>query len=118
MLARGISRLSSASTSRLAASGPTVRITVRGVNVFPSAVENIIRRFKEVDEFRVTVYKEREMDEMTVEVELIEGADTTIAVAIGQAIDTALSFRPNMHLVPRGQLPRFELKSRRFHTKS
>jgi phenylacetate-CoA ligase len=92
-------------------------ITVRGVNVFPSAVENIIRRFKEVDEFRVTVYREREMDEMTVEVELLEGADSTLAVAISQAIDTALSFRPNMRLVPRGQLPRFELKSRRFHTK-
>jgi phenylacetate-CoA ligase len=90
-------------------------ITVRGVNVFPSAIENIIRRFKEVDEFRVTVYTDREMDEMTVEVELVEGADTTIAVAIGQAIDSALSFRPNMHLVPRGQLPRFELKARRFH---
>jgi phenylacetate-CoA ligase len=90
-------------------------ITVRGVNVFPSAVENIIRRFKEVDEFRVTVYTEREMDEMTVEVELVEGADSTVAVAIGQAIDSALTFRPNMHLVPRGQLPRFELKARRFH---
>ena len=90
-------------------------ITVRGVNVFPSAVENIIRRFDEVDEFRATVYTVRHMDEMDVEVELVEGADRNIVAAIGQAIDTMLAFRPNVRLVPRGTLPRFELKAKRFH---
>ena len=90
-------------------------ITVRGVNVFPSAVENIIRRFNEVDEFRVTVHTVRHMDEMEVEVELMEGADPSTVAAIGQAIDTLLAFRPEVRLVPRGTLPRFELKAKRFH---
>ncbi len=90
-------------------------ITVRGVNVFPSAVENIIRRFNEVDEFRVTVHTVRHMDEMDVEVELAEDADPNTVAAIGQAIDTMLAFRPNVRLVPRGTLPRFELKAKRFH---
>ena len=90
-------------------------ITVRGVNVFPSAVENIIRRFREVDEFRVTVHTVRHMDEMDVEVELVEDADPNTVAAIGQAIDTMLAFRPNVRLVPRGTLPRFELKAKRFH---
>ena len=90
-------------------------VTVRGVNVFPSAVENIVRRFKEVDEFRVTVRTVREMDEMDIEVELADGANPALAAAVGQAIDSALSFRPNVSLVPRGTLPRFELKARRFH---
>lgn len=90
-------------------------ITVRGVNVFPSAVENIIRRFNEVDEFRVTVYTVRHMDEMDVEVELVEDADPNTVAAIGQAIDTMLAFRPNVRPVARGTLPRFELKAKRFH---
>jgi phenylacetate-CoA ligase len=90
-------------------------ITVRGVNVFPSAVENIIRRFNEVDEFRVTVYTVRHMDEMDVEVELVEDADPNTVAAIGQAIDAMLAFRPNVRPVPRGTLPRFELKAKRFH---
>ncbi|HET7091646.1 MAG TPA: AMP-binding protein [Anaerolineae bacterium] len=90
-------------------------ITVRGVNVFPSAVENIIRRFNEVDEFRVTVYMVRHMDEMDVEVELVEDADPNTVAAIGQAIDTMLAFRPNVRPVARGTLPRFELKAKRFH---
>ena len=90
-------------------------ITVRGVNVFPSAVENIIRQFKEVDEFRVTVHTVRHMDEMDIELELMEDADPIIATAVGVAVDSILSLRPNIQLVPRNTLPRFELKARRFH---
>ena len=90
-------------------------ITVRGVNVFPSAVENIIRRFKDVDEFRVTVRTVRHMDEMDVEVELVEGADPNTVAAIGEAIDSLLAFRPIVRLVPRDILPRFEMKAKRFH---
>ena len=89
--------------------------TVRGVNVFPRAVENLVRRFPEVDEFRVTVRTVREMDEMEIEVELAEGADPALVNAIAQAIDSSLSFRPAVRLVERGSLPRFELKARRFH---
>jgi phenylacetate-CoA ligase len=89
--------------------------TVRGVNVFPRAVENLVRRFPEVDEFRVTVRTVREMDEMEIEVELAEGAGPALVNGIAQAIDSSLSFRPNVRLVERGSLPRFELKARRFH---
>ncbi len=89
--------------------------TVRGVNVFPGAVENLIRRFPEVDEFRVTVHTVREMDEMEIEVELAEGAGPALVNGIAQAIDSSLSFRPTVRLVEHGSLPRFELKARRFH---
>ncbi len=92
-------------------------ITVRGVNVFPSALENIVRQFKEVDEFRVTVHTVRHMDEMSLEIELADGADPIIATAVGEAIHALLASRPNIQLMPRGALPRFELKARRFHVK-
>lgn len=92
-------------------------VTVRGVNVFPAGVENIVRRFNEVDEFRVTVRTVRHMDEMDIEVELSDGADPSIVGAIAQALDSALSFRPNVRLAGRGELPRFEMKSKRFFVK-
>jgi len=93
-------------------------VTVRGVNVFPAAVENIVRTFNEVDEFRVTVSKLREMDEMSLEVELVEGADPAVIEAIISKLDTMLSFRPRVELVPRNTLPRFELKAKRFYVEA
>ncbi len=93
-------------------------VTVRGVNVFPAAVENIVRTFNEVDEFRVTVSKLREMDEMSLEVELMDGADPAVVEAIVAKLDTMLSFRPRVQLVPRNTLPRFELKAKRFYVEA
>jgi phenylacetate-CoA ligase len=90
-------------------------VTVRGVNVFPSTVENVVRRFKEVDEFRVAIRTVRNMDEMTVEVELADGADPDIATAVAEAINSLLALRVSLQIVPCGTLPRFELKARRFH---
>jgi len=89
-------------------------VTVRGVNVFPAGVENILRKFVEVDEFRVTVRTKKFMDEMDVEVELADGADINVVHAIAEKLDSMLSFRPRVHLVPRGTLPRFEMKAKRF----
>ncbi len=90
-------------------------VTVRGVNVFPAGVENILRKFVEIDEYRVTVSKVRQMDEMEVEVELCEGADPNIVHAIAERLDAVLSFRPRVQSLPRNALPRFELKAKRFH---
>jgi len=90
-------------------------VTVRGVNVFPAGVENIIRKFAEVDEFRITVSRVRHMDEMDVEVELCEGADSGVIHSIAERLDTLLSFRPRVHHVSHNALPRFDMKARRFH---
>lgn len=92
-------------------------VTVRGVNVFPAGVENIIRKFTEVDEFRITVRKFKQMDEMDIEVELCDGADPEVAHQLAVKLDSMLSFRPRVHLVARNTLPRFEMKAKRFHVK-
>lgn len=90
-------------------------ITIRGVNVFPSALENLIRTYTPVDEFRVKVGKKGELDELSIEVELMEGSDTeAVVTAVAQSIGTSLGFRPTVTAVPRGALPRFELKAKRF----
>lgn len=90
-------------------------VTVRGVNVFPAGVENILRKFPEVDEFRITVRTVKFMDEMEVELELVDGSDTGVVGAIGERLDTMLGFRPSVKLVGRNALPRFEMKAKRFY---
>ena len=90
-------------------------VTVRGVNVFPAGVENIIRKFTEVDEFRITVSKVKHMDEMDIEVELCEGADPRVVDSIAERLDAMLAFRPRVHNVGRNILPRFDMKAKRFH---
>jgi phenylacetate-CoA ligase len=89
-------------------------VTVRGVNVFPSAVENIVRRCTGVSEFRVRIHRVGEMDEMDIEVELEAGADPSLIDHIGRETNRALALRPNVRHVPCGTLPRPELKARRF----
>lgn len=91
-------------------------VTVRGVNVFPSAIENLVRLYPEVDEFRVTVTKRGVLDDLKIEIELAEGADTeAIPAAVAQMVNQHLGLRPTIAATPRGALPRFELKAKRFH---
>ncbi len=92
-------------------------VTVRGVNVFPAGVENIIRKFPEVDEFRIVVSKFKQMDEMDIEVELCEGASPDVVHQLAVKLDSMLSFRPRVHHVARNTLPRFEMKAKRFHVR-
>lgn len=90
-------------------------VTIRGVNVFPSAIENLVRQHQEVDEFRVTVGKRGEMDELTIEVELAGGSDTErVPSTIAQSISRELGLRPKVAVVSHNTLPRFELKAKRF----
>ena len=42
---------------------------IRGVNIFPSSVEQILRSFPEVVEYRLTAYKSGAMDGLVVEIE-------------------------------------------------
>ncbi|MCP4362309.1 MAG: phenylacetate--CoA ligase family protein, partial [Chloroflexi bacterium] len=86
-----------------------------GINVYPSAVENLVRQFAEVDEFRVQIIKRQEMAELTLEVELADGTDAAeTCTAVQQKFHQILNLRPSVTAVPRNSLPRFELKARRF----
>lgn len=94
-------------------------VIVKGVNVFPGAIENLIRQFDPIDEFQVRVVPHREMYELEIQLELAQGADSyTTQSAIESAISEALGLRPTVAIVPSGSLPRFELKAKRFHIES
>jgi phenylacetate-CoA ligase len=90
-------------------------VIVRGVNVYPPAVENLIRQFPMVEEFRITVVTRAELRELAIEIEVNDGSDGESArAAVEAAVQHGLSLRPRVTVVPPGSLPRFELKARRF----
>ena len=90
-------------------------VTIRGVNVYPTAIENVIRQFSSVDEFQVTVTTQHEMHHLEVQIEVVSGNDTEhVRAHVEQAIYRALSLRPRVTVAQPGALTRFEMKARRF----
>lgn len=89
---------------------------VRGVNVYPAAVEAILRRHPEAAEYRVTLSQSEALTEMQVEIE--PGAATVDAAGLARKIEQALrdafQLRVPVIAVTPGSLPRFELKARRW----
>ncbi|HEV2580413.1 MAG TPA: AMP-binding protein [Ktedonobacteraceae bacterium] len=84
-------------------------LIVRGVNIYPSALANILHRFPEVQEYRLIVTSEGALDEIALQVE----CPPSLIPAIQQALHIAFNLRVPVEAVPPGTLPRFELKARR-----
>ncbi len=83
---------------------------VRGVNIFPSSIEQILREFPEVVEFRLTAHKQGAMDSLKIEVEDKLAQPRRIA----EALQVRLGLKVNIELAPANSLPRFEAKGKRF----
>ena len=90
-------------------------VIIRGVNVYPSAIENIVRSFPEVAEFAVDIYRRSEMDDMEIRLELNGGPQGPVVDAIVREVRHILGIRAGVQTVPPNTLPRFELKARRFN---
>lgn len=83
-------------------------VILRGVNVFPSAIEAVVRTFA-IGEFRMVRTRAGEMEELTVEVE----ASDAIASDLARALQERLAVRIPTRAVAAGSLPRWELKAKR-----
>ncbi len=83
---------------------------IRGVNVFPGSVEQILRSFPEVVEYRMTVFKVSEMDSLRIEIEdRLEDPSR-----VQKEFQVRLGLNVEVETVPLGSLPRFEGKGKRF----
>lgn len=91
-------------------------VAVRGVNVYPSALEAVLRDFAGIAEYRVTFESRSEMNEMAVEIEPTpECADIDGLVAgVQHALRLALALRVPVRAAAPNSLPRFEMKARRW----
>lgn len=86
-------------------------LIVRGVNIFPSSVEQILRAFPEVVEFRVTILKQGSLDALLIEIE----DRLNDPERVSRELQVRLGLKVDVRCVPLGSLPRFEGKGKRFH---
>jgi phenylacetate-CoA ligase len=87
---------------------------IRGNNVYPSAIEDVLRRFPEVGEFRIEVDESSALTELRLVLEAARSLALEPSLPrISTTIRDALNFRPELVVVPEGTLPQSEMKSRR-----
>ena len=85
-------------------------MVIRGINIFPSSVEEILRRFPEIVEFRLTASRQGTMDKVTVEIEDLRQEPERVAAEL----QLQLGLKVDVSCVPIQSLPRFEGKAKRF----
>ena len=83
---------------------------IRGVNVFPSSIEQIIRAFPDIAEYRLTAFQSGEMDQLKIEIE----SSKDLTKELTEQLQTRLGLRIDVEAVEPDTLPRFEAKGRRF----
>lgn len=90
-------------------------VIVRGNNVFPSSIEAVVREIPEVAEFQIELTTVRAMQELNVVIEPVP-TEQDVAALIGRVqslLKQRLGFDISVRGAAPGELPRFELKSRR-----
>lgn len=96
-------------------------LVVRGINLFPSAVEEVVRSDPALgDEYRIlldaSVRNSRTgtLDAVRLQVEALEGADPqALGQALANAVKQRLRVRALVEVLPLGTLPRSQHKARR-----
>jgi phenylacetate-CoA ligase len=92
-------------------------LTVRGTNVYPSAVEALLGQVAGVSSYyRMLLTRDDSgLDQMTVEFEPVPGSTDAegLARAVGARLREAIGVRIDARSVPEGSLPRPELKTQR-----
>ena len=87
-------------------------VVVRGVNVYPSSVDAVVRGFEEVAEYQVIHEKKGEMSEISLQVE----ASEKVARELETSLKEAFSLRIPVARAQPNSLPRFEMKAKRWRS--
>jgi phenylacetate-CoA ligase len=90
-------------------------VTVRGVNIYPSAVDEVMRRFSEIGEFQVREHRTGALLDLKILIEPQPGPrDAKLAQRVSAALRDTFQLRIEVETVTPGSLPRFEFKARRW----
>jgi phenylacetate-CoA ligase len=89
------------------------------VNVYPTAVEAIVREFAEVAEYRVHVVQVQSLTELRLEIEPVTACTDAKALVLRmqKAFQESLALRVPIEVATSGALPRYELKAKRWVVK-
>ena len=85
-------------------------VVIRGVNLYPSAVDRVVRKFSGVKEYQVVIEDVRGMKEIQIRAE----CDQTVAKELQKAMRDTFSLRIPVESTPENTLPRFEMKAKRW----
>lgn len=90
---------------------------VRGMIVYPSRIEEIVRTFKEVDEFQTLFARIHGLDEIIVKIdpapEIEPRSHGDFQARLEKALHLGLNVRVKVEILERGTLPRWDHKARR-----
>jgi phenylacetate-CoA ligase len=93
-------------------------VKVRGVQLTPQMIEEIVRGYREVEEFFSTAENWAGLDTLLIKLEFRPETDAASAERIvrdlKQQIKKNIGLLPEVRVEPHNTLPRFELKARRF----
>ena len=90
-------------------------VVVRGVNLFPSLFEEVARAVKGVAEYRVEIGSDTTLPEVRMQVEFVTGVvEEELVGELENKLRAATALRIPVSVVPRGTLPRFEMKAKRW----
>ncbi|MGQ0634585.1 MAG: phenylacetate--CoA ligase family protein [Planctomycetaceae bacterium] len=93
-------------------------LTIRGNNFYPAALEDMLRGFGKVVEFRIELRTIRAMPHLKIAIEPAPDVPALEVQALAERIAGAIKDRWNFHVevapAAPGALPRFEMKARRF----
>ncbi|MCI0490257.1 MAG: AMP-binding protein [Blastocatellia bacterium] len=87
---------------------------VRGVNLYPSAMDNIIRSLPHIVEYEVEVRRVAGLDDLLIKIETGGPSFEETHRAILEAFRAQLNIRVSVEQAPDGSLPRYEFKARRY----
>lgn len=91
---------------------------IRGVWFMPSMVEDVVRTFPEIDEFQCLLVNLDALDTLVIQIEpkpaVHERDYEALRARFTAEVKRQLSLTPRVELAAPGQLPRFEMKAKRF----
>lgn len=90
-------------------------LNVRGVTLFPSGLEDAVRRVDGLgDEFAVEISRERDLDVLTIKVEVPDGGSAEdLAAGVEREVRSRCELRPVVVTLPLGTLPPTQMKAKR-----
>jgi len=89
-------------------------IFLKGNNIYPSALQNMLHSIEGILDFRITFYKTEGNQNLLFEIETLQTDYESIKNMLEKMIQTAFLFKPVIKIVPTGSLPTQEMKSKRF----
>jgi len=89
-------------------------IILRGANLYPAAIDDLIRSLGQVLEYEVEVERRHALDDMLIRIEALDGLEPEfVAQSVSDALRRKFNIRVEVEPVKSGSLPRYEFKARR-----